>query len=111
VLFRSPVAADADPVPFSSPWRTVTFDRVVDVSEHVKLAVGDGGYELSVPLDVLGLDPGPGMVTLGDVGLLRGQAGFTRQRVYWHNKATGYTTDVPGEAMLQPHLWGRWRFE
>ena len=28
-------------------------------------------------------------------------------RVYWTNKATGITSDVPSEATLTPLLWGR----
>jgi hypothetical protein len=31
-------------------------------------------------------------------------------RVYWSNKATGLTSDVPSEAMLTPQLWGTWQF-
>jgi hypothetical protein len=30
--------------------------------------------------------------------------------LYWHNKATGLTADVPGEALLQPQFWGELRF-
>lgn len=49
-------------------------------------------------------------MTVGQVGILRGNGFQTTQRVYWQNKATGLTADVPGEAMLTPNLWGRWRF-
>ena len=47
-------------VGFSSPWRTITFDRVDDVSESVTLAGAEGNYEISVPLSSLGLKPQPG---------------------------------------------------
>ncbi len=67
-------------------------------------------YELSVPLSVLGLKPAPGLVLRGDLGLLRGNGFQTTQRVYWSNKATGITADVPSEAELTPQLWGRWEF-
>ena len=112
VLYR-PAVTGADPaerVPFSSPWRTVTFDLVEDVSSKVELAGAGGNYELSVPLAVLGLEPQAGMTISGDVGILRGSGGLTIHRLYWHNKATGVISDVPGEAMLRPELWGRWRF-
>ena len=35
-------------------------------------------------------------------------AGQTTQRVYWNNKATAITADVPSEAELTPKLWGLW---
>ena len=95
-------------VPFSSPWRTITFDEVTDVSSAVKLAAdGKGGYEVSVPLSVLGFSPKFGMTSRGDIGLLRGNGSETTARIYWSNKATGITADVPSEAQLAPNLWGR----
>lgn len=46
-----------------------------------------------------------------DIGLLRGRDGQTTQRVYWSNKATAITADVPSEAELAPRLWGKWKVE
>lgn len=110
VVYRAVVPGTASPLPFSSPWRTVTIDRVDDVSADVKLASEKGGlYEFSIPLSALGLKPGKSI--RGDIGLLRGNGFQTLQRVYWQNKATGLTADVPGEAMLTPRLWGRWAFK
>ena len=98
-------------MPFSSPWRTITLDRVEDVSADVELAGGpDGNYEISIPLEKLGLQVKAGDVIRGDVGLLRGDDTQTLQRVYWCNKATGITADVPSEAELTPRLWGVWEF-
>lgn len=124
-LYR-PVAANPKPIPFASPWRTVTFDRVDDVSAGVTLAshkraedvkikkvtkrVHWEEHEFSIPLASLGLKPEAGRTVSGDLGVLRGSDGETRQRLYWHNKATGLVNDVPGEAMLTPGLWGRWQF-
>jgi hypothetical protein len=110
-LYR-PVAPGAKtPVPFSSPWRTITIDRVDDVSDKVQLASDDkGNFEISVPLALLGLEPRPGGEIKADLGILRGNGFQTLQRVYWSNKATGITADVPSEAMLTPQLWGRWEF-
>ena len=59
---------------------------------------------------VLGLRPKSGLVLRGDLGVLRGDGQRTLHRVYWSNKATGITADVPSEAQLTPHLWGRWEF-
>jgi hypothetical protein len=93
--------------PFRSPWRTLFFDRVEDVSDRVELADdGKGAYEISVPLDVLGLSPAPGLRHGLDIGILRGTGTETTARVYWSNKATGITADVPSEAELQPAFWG-----
>jgi hypothetical protein len=119
-LYRAVVPGSQNPVPFSSPWRTVFFDRVDDVSTELQLAAGGlkdvkakgehGLYELSIPLAVLGLKPEAGKAIKGDVGLLRGNGFQTMQRAYWQNKATGLISDVPGEAMLTPQLWGKLQF-
>lgn len=106
LLYRAVVAGKKEPVPFSSPWRTVTFDQVEDVSAQVQLVGVAGDYELSVPLSVLGLKATPGLQLRGDVGILRGNGFQTTQRVYWSNKATAIVADVPSEAMLMPSLWG-----
>ena len=61
MLYRAVVPGTREPVPFSSPWRTITLDRVEDVSADVDLAGGtDGNYELSIPLEKLlwGCSPG-----------------------------------------------------
>ena len=114
LLYRPvvPGTPAADRVPFSSPWRTIAFDRVEDVTDRVRLAASaDGDYEFSVPLAALGLGPAPGLVVRGDIGVLRGNGFETGQRVYWANKATGIVNDVPSEAALTPHLWGRFEFQ
>jgi hypothetical protein len=98
-------------VPFSSPWRTITLDRVEDVSAQVQLAGTNGSFEISIPLATLGLKPAAGQRLKGDIGILRGNGFQTMQRVYWANKASGITADVPSEAELTPRLWGRWEFE
>jgi hypothetical protein len=114
VLYRAvvPGTKDAEKVPFSSPWRTITFDKVEDISDRVQLASGKGGeFEISVPLELLGLKPAPGTKLRGDLGILRGNGSETTARLYWSNKATGIVTDVPAEAQLTPALWGVWEFE
>jgi len=110
LVYRAVVPGTAKPVPFSSPWRTITIDRVDDVSGSVQLAAADGIYEISVPLSDLGLNPKAGATIKADLGILRGDGTHTLHRVYWRNKGTAITSDVPSEAMLTPHLWGRWIF-
>jgi len=106
-------------VEFSSGWRNVFFDRVEDITDlvqfpaetYVKMKPLDRFlFEFSVPLEVLGLEPSDGTTVKGDIGLLRGPSGETVQRLYWHNKNSGMTTDVPGEAMLTPINWGVFEF-
>ncbi len=121
LLYRAVVPGTKEPVPFSSPWRTITLDRVDDVSAQVQLAVtvqkDEKGkpktafYEISIPLSALGLAAAEGQSIKGDVGILRGNGFQTLQRVYWNNKATGITADVPSEAELTPALWGKWVFK
>lgn len=104
---KDPDSKDKSPVPFSSPWRTIHFDSVEDVGDQVQLAAdGAGGYEVSVPLSVLRWKPQPGRSYRADLGVLRGDGRQTTQRVYWSNKATAITADVPSEAELTPKLWG-----
>jgi hypothetical protein len=120
LLYRAVVPGSKEPVPFSSPARTITLDQVVDVSAQVELAMSveklpngkfkSANYEISVPLSLLGLKPSPGLVLRGDIGILRGSGFQTTQRVYWSNKATGITADVPSEAELTPLLWGQFEF-
>jgi hypothetical protein len=103
--------AKGKPVGFSSPWRTIEFDSVTDVSSQVKLKSNGGNYEVAIPLAALGLKPENGKSIRGDIGLLRGDGGETVQRLYWQNKETGLISDVPGEAELAPSKWGEFRFE
>ena len=107
---RPGTAKDAR-VPFSSPWRTIYFDRVRRLADaKVVTAPAKGGYlvEVAVPWSDLGVKPTPGLRCSGDVGVLSADPGGTTtvSRHYWSNKATGLVNDVPGEADLTPALWG-----
>jgi hypothetical protein len=95
---------------FISPVSTVEMDAVVRVEDQITVAGKDGNYELSVPLALLGLKPKAGQSIAADVGLLRGNGFATMRRVYWSNKGTQITEDLPSEAKLEPALWGRWVF-
>jgi hypothetical protein len=110
LLYRANVPGVKEPVAFSSPWRTITIDVVEDVSEHVTLSTDNqGNFEISVPLAVLHWQPKSGEIYRADLGVLRGANGQTTQRIYWTNKATAITADIPSEAELTPKLWGKWR--
>ncbi len=107
-----PGTPQAARVPFSSPWRTIYFDRVIPASTVQWTSRPlNGGYfvEAAIPWRLLGIaQPRPGMVLRGDVGILYADSGGTTtvSRQYWCNKATGLVNDVPGEADLTPELWG-----
>ena len=113
LLYRPvvPGTRTEDKVPFSSPWRTITLDKVEDVTADLEFARKDGNYEISIPFNTLGFTPKKGAKIRGDIGILRGNGNDTTARVYWSNKATGITADVPAEAMLAPKLWGRIEFK
>jgi hypothetical protein len=100
---------------FSSPWRTVTFDRVRTVECPLALKPARGGYAVTaaVPLRLLGLAGLKGRTLRGDFGVLGSDSAGREctSRRYWANPATNNTNDVPDEAMLVPALWGRIRFE
>jgi len=110
ILYRAVVPGTREPTAFSSPWRTITLDVVEDVTSQVQLGTdGKGKFELSIPLASLGWSPKARQTYRADLGLLRGNGFQTQQRVYWSNKATAITSDVPSEAELTPKLWGVWR--
>jgi hypothetical protein len=108
-----PGTSDKDQVPFSSPWRTIYFDRVTQPGD-IKVAVGPypggSGYfvEAEIPWSRLGVTPSSGLKLKGDFGILFGDTSgtITVSRKYWSNKSTGLVNDVPGEAQLEPDRWG-----
>jgi hypothetical protein len=112
VLYRAvtPGALPGEAVLYGSPIGQVRFDQVVDVSDRIRFAAsGTGDYELSVPLAALGMAaPKDGQQLLADIGLLRGNAAQTTQRVYWNNQDTTLVSDIPSEARLRPRNWCIW---
>ncbi len=110
---RVPGGSEKDRVPFSSPWRTIFFDRVTQPA-GVKVAVGPypggRGYfvEAAIPWSRLGVTPASGLKLKADFGILAADTGgtITVSRKYWSNKSTGLVNDVPGEADLAPDRWG-----
>lgn len=113
VLYEKHVAGtpEAARVGFSSPWRTIHFDRVTRPSD-VTVAfekIGGGWFvEAQVPWSRLGLAPEAGQELRADVGVLKADRGGTTTvgRHYWSNGVTNLVNDIPGEAELTPKLWG-----
>ena len=110
-LYRAvvPGTPEAKKVLFESPVGRVLFDEVRDVSAEVKLVQQGGNYEISVPLQLLGMKPEQEVEYLGDIGVLRGDGSQTIQRLYWNNLNTAIVSDIPSEARLQPRNWGLWK--
>lgn len=105
-----PGTPEKERVPFSSPWRTIAFDKVTR-EDGVKIVIGKfpGGYlvEAAIPWTVLGVEPKPGLKLRGDFGVLAADNGgtVTVSRRYWSNGSTGLVNDIPGEADLTPEAW------
>lgn len=112
-LYRavSPDAPENSKVEFVSPVGRVVFDEVKDVSAGILLVDKEGNYEFSIALKTLNWEPGTGNSYRGDLGLLRGNAGQTVQRLYWSNTDTAIVSDVPSEAKLQPGNWGIFKIQ
>jgi hypothetical protein len=106
VVPNTPVAKK---VLFESPVGKVLFDEVRDVSADIKLVQQGSNYEISVPLQLLGMKPEQDGEYLGDIGVLRGNGTQTIQRLYWNNLNTAIVSDIPSEARLQPRNWGIWK--
>ncbi len=110
VLYRHRVPGAKDPVTFTCPWRAEKVDDVRRLAS-VKIAVTTDRdryrVEAAIPLADLGLvmDGAPRRL---DVGTLFGDPAGTATslRSYWANQNTGLVSDVPGEIMLFPNLWG-----
>jgi hypothetical protein len=127
VLYRNRAtkpASDMRPVEFASPWRAETVDDVrVLPGVQIAVAVKAGAsytVTAAIPLsDIfwpypLPLAPDAGIpgVRRADFGCLYADSTGTTVglRSYWANKATGLVSDVPGEVMMAPNLWGNIRF-
>lgn len=111
VLYRFRVHGEKHPTAFSSPWRSYAVDEVQQLADaQVKIVRRADGYvvEALVPLATLGFNPQPGQDYKLDLGVIYSDATGTNRaaRVYWANKATGLVSDLPGEIMPAPNLWG-----
>ena len=111
-----PGAPPAQRSAFSSPWQTVTIDRIALLSE-AKIVITPGKshftLEAAVPLASLHLDPAKTPVIRGDLGIVVADQTGTRtiDRRYWSNNNTNIISDLPSEARIQPNLWGTLVFE
>jgi hypothetical protein len=115
VLYRYRVPGAASPVTFTCPWRSEKVDevrRLDDAKIRVVQREGEYAVEASVPLEALGLKDLSAKTLRGDFGVIFGDPSgqINMLRSWWSNQATGLVSDVPGEIMLAPNLWGTLRF-
>src|SRR5690606_11744401 len=106
----NPSAPSGSSVQYTSPVNKVTLQYVAEISSSVSVSGTMGDFEVSIPLDVIGLVPQAGLSILGDVGVLTGDGVETQRRIYWNNKTNIITADVPSETAPTPEYWGMWTF-
>jgi len=115
-LYRPKTAAAEKPnkhVFESVVWKE-TFDEVVAVNDiPMHCATDKQGYvvEAAVPWALLGIKPQGGLVLVGDVGVIYGDEGGTRNaiRYMWSDKSpeVSINNDIPSEVRIHPNQWGR----
>ena len=116
VLYKQVDPSRNWPVTFMSPTRAVYFGNVIELQDaKISVTRTKAGYVLaaSLPLATLRIKPQVASYLAGDVGVIYGSesGNGARLRLYWANKDTAITSDVPSEAALAPANWGRFRFE
>ena len=83
----------------------------------VNASVTKDGYvvEVAIPWKDLGVEPKPGLALLGDVGVIYGNEGGTKNaiRYLWSDKSpeVSINNDIPSEIRIHPNQWGGWMLE
>ncbi len=97
---------------YSSPVTTTDYDTV-RIMTDVKMVINrtDTGYtvEAEIPWKSLNFNaPSTETKMTGDVGLVTSDETGSKNlaRIYYFNKDTGLTSDMPGEAKCYPNNWG-----
>lgn len=119
-LYRPRTASAEKPhkAHFESPTGSEDYDEVSvwnDLPAHV--AAEKDGYivELAVPWERLGVATHSGNVLGGDLGVIYGNRGGTRNaiRYLWSDKSpeVSINNDIPSEVRIHPSQWGRWILE
>jgi hypothetical protein len=95
-----------------------TLDEVVpwnDLPMHVTAEKDGYVLEVALPWKDLGITPRSGLGLLGDVGVIYGNEGGTRNaiRYLWSDKSpeVSINNDIPSEIRIHPNQWGSWMLE
>ena len=95
-----------------------TLDDVVEWNDlPMHAAVSKDGYEVEVaiPWSELGVEPAAGLALAGDVGVIYGNEGGTKNaiRYLWSDKSpeVSINNDIPSEIRIHPNQWGSWLVE
>jgi len=90
------------------------FDEVREVNDlpmHAKTGANSYVVEAAVPWTLLGIEPKPGLKLAGDVGVIYGDKGGTRNaiRYMWNDKSpeVSINNDIPSEVRMHPNDWGQ----
>jgi hypothetical protein len=90
-----------------APWNDLPMHTAVEKDGYV--------LELAVPWKELGVTPMSGLPLLGDVGIIYGNEGGTRNaiRYMWSDKSpeVSINNDIPSEIRIHPNQWGNWMLE
>ncbi len=129
------VAEDSDQgLIIDSEWRQVAIGSITEIGDRVQVGQSGAAWEVSLPLEALGIEASVGKEIRGDFGIrwhpyrvldasgkrlrvaegttgIAGHQERTRESIYWHNQATGFVPDAAGEAAFTPQLWGTWQFQ
>ena len=111
----------AKPNTFSVETKSSGKDTLDDVAAWsdlpVHARVEKDGYvvEVVIPWRDLGVEPQPGLALLGDVGVIYGNEGGTKNaiRYLWSDKSpeVSINNDIPSEIRIHPNQWGGWVLE
>jgi hypothetical protein len=106
------------PNTFSVETKSSGKDTLDDVAAWTDLPVNASvtkdGYvvEVAIPWKDLGVEPQPGLALLGDVGVIYGNEGGTKNaiRYLWSDKSpeVSINNDIPSEIRIHPNQWGGW---
>ena len=118
IRYRTPGAEKPKQHEYESAVWKEKVDEVSEVNDlpmHCKAEKDSYVVEVGVPWSVIGVQPAAGLKLKGDVGVIFGNAGGTRNfvRSMWSDKtpATGVNNDVPTEMRIHPNDMGIWILE
>ncbi len=134
MVYRAADAHSDSPLAVSSAWRECKLAGVTDISDSVRVGQSAHAWEVAVPIAALGIEASPGKEVRADFGIrwrpyrvldesgrrlrvaeattgIAGHEERSRQRIFWHNQATGFVPDAAGDAIFTPQLWGTWQFQ